>query len=162
MAPAQHKKKGPNREHQCGAGQIPSEGQVKTSHNSRVLERGKLCLPWLVRVLGLLQQQGMNFPQWDQKSFPFRNLLEAYFMGSFPYGNPFGFCEVWRASYFYLNFYHIFVLQLFYMIDYNICHIRTMAKLCHKILYSQIFLPKKKYYIPLFFFFLLRLQLFYK
>ena len=32
--------------------------------------------------------------------FPFRNLLEAYFTGSFPYGNPFGFCETWRASYF--------------------------------------------------------------
>ena len=161
MAPAQHKKKGPNREHRCGAGQIPSKDQVRTSHNSRVLERGKLCVPWLVRVLGLLQQQGVNFPQWDQKSFPFRNLLEAYFMGFFPYGNPFGFCEAWRACYFYHNFYHIFVSQLFYVIDYNICHIRTMAKLCHKMLYSQIFLPKKKYYIPLFFF-LLRLQLFYK
>ena len=48
------KKKGPNREHRCGAGRIPSEGQVRTFHNSRVLERGKLCIPWLVRVLGLL------------------------------------------------------------------------------------------------------------
>ena len=47
-------KRGPNREHQSGAGQIPSEGQVRTSHNSRVLERGKLCVPWLVRALGLL------------------------------------------------------------------------------------------------------------
>ena len=42
MTPAQHKKKGLNREHRCGAGQIPSEGQVRTSHNSRVLERGKI------------------------------------------------------------------------------------------------------------------------
>ena len=42
MTPAQHKKKGPNREHRCGAGQIPSEGQVRTSHSSRVLERGKI------------------------------------------------------------------------------------------------------------------------
>ena len=32
--------------------------------------------------------------------FSFRNLLEAYFTGSFPYGNTFGFDEVWRASYF--------------------------------------------------------------
>ena len=48
------KKRGPNREHRCGAGRIPSEDQVRTSHNSRVLERGKLCVPWLVRVLGLL------------------------------------------------------------------------------------------------------------
>ena len=47
-------KRGPNREHRCGAGQIPSEGQVRTFHNSRVLERGKLCVPWLVRVLELL------------------------------------------------------------------------------------------------------------
>ena len=100
MAPAQHKKKGPNKEHRCGAGRIPSESQVRTSHNFRVLERGKLCVPWLVMLLGLLQQQGVNIPQWDQKSFPFRNLLEAYFTGSFPYGNPFGFCEAWRASYF--------------------------------------------------------------
>ena len=54
MTPAQHKKRELNREHQCGAGQIPSKGQVRTSQNSRVLERSKLCVPWLVRVLGLL------------------------------------------------------------------------------------------------------------
>ena len=42
------------REHRCDDSQIPSEGQVRTSHNSRVLERGKLCVPWLVRVSGLL------------------------------------------------------------------------------------------------------------
>ena len=42
MTPAQHKKKRPNREHRCGAGQIPSECQIRTSHNSRVLERGKI------------------------------------------------------------------------------------------------------------------------
>ena len=35
-------KRGPNREHRCGAGRIPSEDQVRTSHNSRVLERGKI------------------------------------------------------------------------------------------------------------------------
>ena len=41
-----HNKNGrPNREHRCGAGQIPSKSQVRTSHNSRVLERGKLCVP---------------------------------------------------------------------------------------------------------------------
>ena len=94
------KKRGPNREHRCHAGRIPSKGQVRTSHNSRVLEKGKLCVSWLVRVLGLLQQQGMNIPYLDQKSFPFRDLLEAYFTGSFPYENPFGFCEEWRVSYF--------------------------------------------------------------
>ena len=32
MTPAQHKKKGPNREHRYGAGRIPSEGQVRNSH----------------------------------------------------------------------------------------------------------------------------------
>ena len=42
MTPAQHKKKRPNREHRCGAGQIPSEGQIRTSHNSRVVKRGKI------------------------------------------------------------------------------------------------------------------------
>ena len=54
MTPTQHKENGLNREHQCGAGRIPFEGQVRTFHNSRVLERGKLCVPWLVRVLGFL------------------------------------------------------------------------------------------------------------
>ena len=52
--PAQHKKRGSNREHRCGASWIPFEGQDRTSHNSRVLERGKLCVPWLVSVLRLL------------------------------------------------------------------------------------------------------------
>ena len=54
MTPAQHKKNESNKENRCGAGQIPFEGQVRTSYNSRVLERGKLCVPWLVRVLGFL------------------------------------------------------------------------------------------------------------
>ena len=54
MTPAQHKKREPNREHRCGAHQIPFESQVRTSHNSRVLEKGKLSVSWLVRVLGLL------------------------------------------------------------------------------------------------------------
>ena len=50
-----HNKKGrPNREHWCVAGQIPSESQVRTSHNSKVLEKGKLCVLWFVKVLGLL------------------------------------------------------------------------------------------------------------
>ena len=49
-----NKSRRPNREHWCGASQVPSEGQVRTSHNSRVPERGKLCIPWSVRVLGLL------------------------------------------------------------------------------------------------------------
>ena len=49
-----NKKRRPNREHWCGAGQIPSEDQVRTSHNSTVIERGKLCVPRFVRVLGLL------------------------------------------------------------------------------------------------------------
>ena len=39
------KRKGPSKKHWYGADQIPSEGQVRTSHNSRVLERGKLCIP---------------------------------------------------------------------------------------------------------------------
>ena len=36
--PAQYKKRRPHREHQYGAGQIPSEGQVRVFHNSRVPE----------------------------------------------------------------------------------------------------------------------------
>ena len=35
-----NKKRRPNREHWCGAGQIPFEGQVRTSHNFRVPELG--------------------------------------------------------------------------------------------------------------------------
>ena len=49
-----NKKRRPYREQRCGAGQVSSETQVRTSHNSRVPERGKLCVPWLVRVLRLL------------------------------------------------------------------------------------------------------------
>ena len=47
------KKRRPRREHRCDAGQIPFEGQVRTSHNSKVLEWGQLCVPSFVRVLGL-------------------------------------------------------------------------------------------------------------
>ena len=70
-----YKKRKPNREHRCGAGQIPSEGQVRTSHSSRVLERGKLCVPWFVRVFGLLQQYRVDFSFLDYKSFPYRSFL---------------------------------------------------------------------------------------
>ena len=48
-----NKKRRPRREHRCGADQISSEGQVRTSHNSKVLERGQLCVSSFVRVLGL-------------------------------------------------------------------------------------------------------------
>ena len=48
------KKRRPCREHRCGAGQIPSECQIRTSHNSKALEQGQLCVPWFVRVLELL------------------------------------------------------------------------------------------------------------
>ena len=48
-----NKKKRPSKEHQCGVGQIPFEGQVRTSHNSKVLKRGQLCVLSFVRVLGL-------------------------------------------------------------------------------------------------------------
>ena len=48
-----NKKRRPRKEHQCGASQIPFEGQVRTSHNSKVLEWGQLCVPSFVRVLGL-------------------------------------------------------------------------------------------------------------
>ena len=44
--PAQHKKRRPNREHRCDAGQIPSESQVRTSHNPRVPELG-----WIMHTL---------------------------------------------------------------------------------------------------------------
>ena len=82
-----HNKNGrPNREHRCGAGQIPSEGQVRTSQTSRVLERGKLCVPWFVRVLRLLQQQMVDLSSLDQKSFPYRSLLGYALMT--PYSAP--------------------------------------------------------------------------
>ena len=90
-----HNKKGrPNREHRCGAGQIPSESQVRTSHNSRVLERGKLCVPRFVRVLGLLQQQRVDLSSLDQKSFPYRSLLGHIWQ------NPFEYYQMWRARHF--------------------------------------------------------------
>ena len=36
---------------------------------------------------------GREHPLVGLKVFSFRNLLEAYFTGSFPYRNPFGFCK---------------------------------------------------------------------
>ena len=53
MIPAQHKKKGPNREYWCGASRIPSEGQVRTSHNSRVLEIGKIMRTLVGKGIGV-------------------------------------------------------------------------------------------------------------
>ena len=49
-----NKSRRPDREHRCGVGQVPFESQVRTSHNSRVPERGKLRVPWSVKVFGLL------------------------------------------------------------------------------------------------------------
>ena len=85
-----NKKRRPNREHRCGAGQIPFEGQVRTSHNSRVLERGKLCVPWFVRVLGFLQQQRVDLSSLDQKSFSYRSLLGRILRDPFFIGIPLG------------------------------------------------------------------------
>ena len=92
-----NKKGRPNREHRCGAGQIPSEGQVRTSHNSRVLKRGKLCVPWFVRVLGILQQYMVNLSSLDQKSFPYRSLLGRLLR------DPFEQYQIWRARYFLIH-----------------------------------------------------------
>ena len=49
-----NKKRKPSREHWCGASQIHSESQVRIIHNSRVPKLGKLYVPWLLKVLGLL------------------------------------------------------------------------------------------------------------
>ena len=93
MTPAQHKKNGPNKEHRCGAGQVPSEGQVRTYHNSRVLERDKLCVPWLVRVLRFLQQQSVDISLLDQKYFPFKSLFGHILWDPFLIGIPLGFTK---------------------------------------------------------------------
>ena len=53
MTPAQYKKKGLNREHRCGASQIPSEGQVRTSYNSKVLKRGKIMCTLVGEGIGV-------------------------------------------------------------------------------------------------------------
>ena len=49
-----NKKRKPSREYQCGASQIPSKGQVRTSHNSRVLELGRIMRTCFLRVFRLL------------------------------------------------------------------------------------------------------------
>ena len=48
------KKKRPNKEHRCGSGQIPSEGQVRISHNSRVPKLGWIMRTYFLRVFGFL------------------------------------------------------------------------------------------------------------
>ena len=47
-----NKKRRPNREHWFGVGQIPSEGQVRTFHNSRVPELGWIMRTCFLRVFG--------------------------------------------------------------------------------------------------------------
>ena len=64
-----------NREYRCGIGQIPFENQVRTSYNSKVLERDQLCILWLVRVLEFLQQQRVDLSLLDQKYLPFRSFF---------------------------------------------------------------------------------------
>ena len=96
-----HNKKGkPNREHRCGAGQILFECQVRTSHNSRVLEMGKLCVPWFVRILGLLQQQRIDIPSLIQKSFPYRSLFGRIWWNPFLIGILFQQHQTWRTRHF--------------------------------------------------------------
>ena len=52
IAPAQQKEKILQRAPVwCRANTVG--GQVRTSHNSKVLERGQLCVLWFMRVLGL-------------------------------------------------------------------------------------------------------------
>ena len=59
-----NKKWRPNKKHRCGAGQILSKGQVRTSHHFRVPEQCKLCVPWFVRVLGFYNGKGLtSFPR---------------------------------------------------------------------------------------------------
>ena len=48
------KKRRPHREHQCGAGQIPSKGQVRTFHHSNVPELGSIMRTLICEDLGLL------------------------------------------------------------------------------------------------------------
>ena len=62
MTPTQHKKKGPSKEHRYGAGQIPPESQVRTSHNSRVLERGKIMRTLVGEGIGAFIVVGREQP----------------------------------------------------------------------------------------------------
>ena len=50
----QHKKRRPNKKHWCDAGQIPSECQVRTSHNSKVPELGWIMCTFFLRAIGFL------------------------------------------------------------------------------------------------------------
>ena len=47
-----------------------SKVKLENFHNSRVLELGKLCVPWFVRVLGFLQQHEFDIRSLAQKIFP--------------------------------------------------------------------------------------------
>ena len=38
----------------------PPKVKLENFHHSRVLELGELCVPWFVRVLGFLQQHGVD------------------------------------------------------------------------------------------------------
>ena len=46
-------------------------------HNSRMSELGELCVLWVVRVLGFLQQHGLTFVSWLRRSFPVEKIFFA-------------------------------------------------------------------------------------
>ena len=74
--PTQHKK----RRLEKSIGVVPAKDPSKVKlenffHNSRVPELGKLCIPWIVRVLGFLQQVGLIFFPWHRGLFLVRTIF---------------------------------------------------------------------------------------
>ena len=65
----------------------PPKVKLDNFHNSRVLELRELCVPQFVRVLGFLQQHGIDICFLAQKILPGgRDLIcFIYFTRSFPY-----------------------------------------------------------------------------
>ena len=75
-----NKKRRPRREYRCGAGQIPFEGQVRISHNSKVLKQGQLCVPWFVKVLGFFySSKGLTSLPWCRVLFLIRIFMSVFF-----------------------------------------------------------------------------------
>ena len=64
------KKRRTNREHWCGAGQILSEGQVRTFHNSKVPELGWIMHTLICKGLGgFYSSIGLTSPPWLRRPF---------------------------------------------------------------------------------------------
>ena len=107
-----NKKRKPYREHRCGAGQIPSKGQVRTSSQLQSARVGVNYAYLFLRVFGvfivvqnrlpLFAQQGVFL--WERSSLMSVYYIILFILGLFPYWDSINQDQSWDTSYFPLRF----------------------------------------------------------